>query len=438
VIANAIRIPGLHVEARRRLEAIEADRRQGSGARLILGLQAFHESTLGVDMERCVERAEQALSDLLSEERSWSYWSAVYALMFADRFAEALRPVDAVIADASKRGAAFNFSGALMLRAMLGIGLGSLVEAGCDARTAIDALPHRDAMFTPSAYGWLVHVLVERGALDDAAAALAAIEADVGVIPERFLYAPVLRSRGMLSAARGDHQAALADFLAVGRIFDALSLVNPLVSYPPWRSSAALEQHALGAEAEALELVRAEIDLARQWSAPRGLGRALRILGLIEGGSAGIDRIREAIEILEDSPARLEHAYALADLGAALRRANQRAEAREYLHEAVELAQRCGANLLAERAHEELIATGARPRRLVRTGVDALTPSERRIAAMAAEGMTNREIAQALFVTLRTVEMHLSNVFRKLDISARTQIPGALASSAPPVVARTA
>jgi DNA-binding CsgD family transcriptional regulator len=121
-----------------------------------------------------------------------------------------------------------------------------------------------------------------------------------------------------------------------------------------------------------------------------------------------------------------------------LRRANRRAEAREHLHQALELAQRCGANLLVERAHEELIATGARPRRLVRTGVDALTPSERRIAAMAAEGLSNREIAQALFVTLRTVEMHLSNAFRKLDISSRTQLPGALASSAPPLVAGTA
>ena len=135
--------------------------------------------------------------------------------------------------------------------------------------------------------------------------------------------------------------------------------------------------------------------------------------------------------------ARLEHVYALGDLGGVLRRANRRAEAREHLHQAVELAQRCGATLLAERAHEELIASGARPRRLVRTGVDALTPSERRIAAMAAEGLSNRETAQALFVTLRTVEMHLSNAFRKLDISSRTQLPAALASSAPPLVAST-
>jgi DNA-binding CsgD family transcriptional regulator len=131
--------------------------------------------------------------------------------------------------------------------------------------------------------------------------------------------------------------------------------------------------------------------------------------------------------VLAPSPARLEHAYALADLGSALRRANQRAEAREPLREALDFAQRAGAVLLAERAHEELIAAGARPRRVVRSGAASLTPSERRIAAMTAEGLTNREIAQALFVTLRTVEMHLSNVFRKLQISSRTQVAAALA-----------
>jgi DNA-binding CsgD family transcriptional regulator len=137
---------------------------------------------------------------------------------------------------------------------------------------------------------------------------------------------------------------------------------------------------------------------------------------------------------VESSPARLEHGYALADLGAALRRANRRAEARDQLRLALDVAHKCGATVLAERAHEELVAAGARPRRLVLTGVDALTPSERRISAMAAEGLSNREIAQSLFITPRTVEMHLSNAFRKLDISARTQLPAVLATPSDPFV----
>src|SRR6185369_15277920 len=125
---------------------------------------------------------------------------------------------------------------------------------------------------------------------------------------------------------------------------------------------------------------------------------------------------------LEASPARLERARALTELGAALRRANHRADARARLAAALELADRCGAVPLAERAHAELLAAGARPRRVARSGVDALTPSERRVAELAAAGQTNREITQALFVTPRAIESHLSNVYRKLDILARSQL----------------
>ncbi|MDP8909772.1 MAG: helix-turn-helix transcriptional regulator, partial [Chloroflexota bacterium] len=91
-----------------------------------------------------------------------------------------------------------------------------------------------------------------------------------------------------------------------------------------------------------------------------------------------------------------------------------------------ELAHICGAAPLVERAREELVATGARPRRIMRTGIDALTASERRVAAMAAEAMTNREIAQALFVTTRTVEVHLTHAYQKLDITSRDELPAAL------------
>lgn len=131
--------------------------------------------------------------------------------------------------------------------------------------------------------------------------------------------------------------------------------------------------------------------------------------------------------MLEDSPSRIEAARSHVELGSALRRAGKRGRARTSLREGAELAQRCGAVRLAARAHEELLAAGAKPRSTALSGVDSLTPSEKRVAAMAAEGMGNREIAQALFVTLRTVEMHLSNAFRKLDLSSRTQLVDALA-----------
>ena len=153
---------------------------------------------------------------------------------------------------------------------------------------------------------------------------------------------------------------------------------------------------------------------------------ALRAAGVIEGGAAGVDYLRDAIGELERSPARLEHARALAALGAALRRNGKRAEAQRVLREALDLADRCGAQLVAKQAREELVISGARPRRARISGVHALTPSERRVAQLAAEGLTNRQIAQALFVSQATVVTHLSHCYQKLDISSREKLAAAL------------
>ena len=143
--------------------------------------------------------------------------------------------------------------------------------------------------------------------------------------------------------------------------------------------------------------------------------------------------------MLSDSPALLERARSLTELGAALRRANRRKEARELLADGLELGERCSATVLAERARAELVATGARPRRAVRSGEAALTPSERRVAQLAAAGHTNRDIAQALFVTPKTIEVHLSHAYQKLGIRSRSQLPGALATgTSAPAVPRTA
>jgi DNA-binding CsgD family transcriptional regulator len=154
----------------------------------------------------------------------------------------------------------------------------------------------------------------------------------------------------------------------------------------------------------------------------RAIGVALRARGLVEGGEAGRRLLAEAADVLAGSPSRLEHARALVELGAALRRANQRAGARDPLRDGLELAERCGATALAERARTELLATGARPRRALRTGIDALTPSELRVCRMAAGGASNPEIAQALFVTRATVESQLHAAYLKLDISSRREL----------------
>jgi DNA-binding CsgD family transcriptional regulator len=131
------------------------------------------------------------------------------------------------------------------------------------------------------------------------------------------------------------------------------------------------------------------------------------------------------------SQARLEHARVLVDLGAALRRANRRTEARESLREGIDLAQSLGAFRLAERANDEIAATGAKPRKVFPTGLDALTASELRVAQLAAAGMSNKEVAQTLFVTIKTVETHLSGAYRKLEISSRAQLDKALRTPTP-------
>lgn len=153
------------------------------------------------------------------------------------------------------------------------------------------------------------------------------------------------------------------------------------------------------------------------------------VSGLISPEQDRLELFEKAVEVLKESPAYLEYAKALVDLGAALRKAGHRNDARPPLRHALDLATRCGAVTLADRASAELVTAGARRRRTALTGPGALTPSERRVADLAANGQTNRQIAQTLFVTPKTVEVHLSNCYRKLSVTSRVQLPGALAVS---------
>jgi len=428
---NALRLASGHEDVRRRLASLDVAADDGPGARLLLSMQAYAIGTgLGGSRSDALAIARSTLAAMPSDELAWNYTAGIYALMWGDALDEALTFLDGAVSEVRRRGAVLQFSSLSMTRALIQYTRGSLLDAEADGRAALEAMPHQHVWFVPHAHGWLTQILVERGAVDEAAELIARVAEP----PDPFSRTPVHRARAIVASARGDHQVALDQALRLGEALAGFGHVTAAASYPAWRSLAALAHHALGADEEALALTSEEVELARRWGAPRTLGRALRILGLIEGGDKGLASLREAVSTLEDSPARLEHAYALTNLGAALRRGNQRAEAREYLREALELAQRLGAVLLAEEAHEELIAAGARPRRVVQSGAAALTPSERRVAAMAAEGLSNRDIAQALFVTLRTVEMHLSNAFRKLQISSRTQLATALTSDASELV----
>jgi DNA-binding CsgD family transcriptional regulator len=275
----------------------------------------------------------------------------------------------------------------------------------------------------------LAHALLEQGDADEAARVI-----DEGEFPEQLPLDQVhlvwfRLHRGRLRIETGSPERGVEELLQVGETVRQVPFDNP--SSVPWRSWAAEGLRRLDRNDEARALAAEELALARRWGDPHTIGASLRVLGLVEGGKAGIVLLREAVDVLASSEARLEHARALVDLGAALRRSNQRTEARELLREGVDLARRVGAFGLAERANAEIAATGARPRRVLQTGLDALTASERRVAQLAADGLSNKEIAQTLFVTIKTVEVHLSHAYRKLDISSRAQLHTALLTPAP-------
>ena len=263
-------------------------------------------------------------------------------------------------------------------------------------------------------------VLVERGRVG---------EAEELLLQERFGRRSVrvpwfLEARARVHAAAGRLGEALEELFECGRIEQDWGVRTP--AFSTWRAYAAPLLASLGRRAEAMRLVREELERCRAFAAPGPLGAALRTLGTLEEGDTGHALLSEAVELLRGSSERLELGSALLEQGAALRRAGRRVAAREPLGEALELARECGATVVAARAHDELVAAGARPRRDPTQSRSRPTASELRVARLAAEGMTNREIAQALFVTEKTIETHLRSVFRKLAIGSRSQIARAL------------
>ena len=304
-------------------------------------------------------------------------------------------------------------------RAMLALRGGPLDAALDHARTAVELT--RDGAFTmPRAQSLvlLAAALRERGDLDAAELALANRPAPEG----SGIWAAAARSElAAIALARGENARAMREALAAGEVIEHSGEVNPV--FASWRPTAALAMRALGETERAAALAEEQLQYARAFGAPGAVGLALRIQGLVLGEP---ELLVDAERALAGSLARLEHARVLIDLGAALRRRGARARSREPLFAGMESAHECGAQPLMERALTELRAAGARPRSVVRTGVAALTPSERRIAELAAGERTNREIAGELFVTKATVETHLRSIFRKLDVRSRGQLSGRL------------
>jgi DNA-binding CsgD family transcriptional regulator len=403
----------------------------GLGSEILLATMAHYEYRLGLRRERAIGLARRALApgNLLASG-SLAFIYAVTVLRASGLLDEAVSTFNQAVAQARRRGDVFNVAYMLMWRGQCQTDRGDLRAAVADLKEAIDlSVAHGMLAAWPYNIGFLARALLEQGEADEAARVI-----DQGDFPEelpldQFHLVYVGLYRGRLRIETGSPERGVDELLQVGETVRRLPFDNP--SCVPWRGGAAEGLRLLDRNDEARALADEEITLARRWGDPHAIGASLRVLGLVEGGTAGIGLLREAVEVLAGSEARLEHARALVDLGAALRRANRRTEARERLREGVDLARRLGALGLAGRANDEIAATGARPPKVLQTGLDALTASERRVAQLAAEGMSNKEIAQTLFVTIKTVEVHLSRAYRKLDISSRAQLDKALLTPAP-------
>jgi DNA-binding CsgD family transcriptional regulator len=312
------------------------------------------------------------------------------------------------------RGAlAIGLTTTLAWRAMCHVGRGALLEAQADAELALETAPRETfAQLGNIPIAALARVHAERGFPERSLALIDAQLARDGPAGGDEAILRLERARALRALRRPREAADVA--LAVGAEAQPLGWEGASILLWPAVAAEALLELGLAEEA-GRHAARAET-LAKHFGAPGPIGCALRVLGLVEND---LERLRGAERALAGSIMRLEHARCLVDLGAALRRDGQRTAAREPLAAGMEFAHRCAANALVARAHEELRAAGARPRSVVRTGVEALTASELRVARLAAGGLTNREIAQQLFVTQKTIQTQLRAAYSKLDIAGR-------------------
>jgi len=351
---------------------------------------------------------------------------AVLSLIVADELDAARRGMDQALAHARRRSATPELIAAWWMSGLVAWGYGDLAEAEADVRQALDVARLGGLRFSlRPLQAVLAALLVQRGEEDAAEAELEAAGM-LGELPDAVWVAIGLFPRGLLRLARGRFADAAADFVTLERLAAAWGVIG--LPAPPARILAARALAAAGDVERARPRADAALEHARRFGAPTLLSRALRVRAMtVDGATAErLATLQEAVAVLDGSPARLVRAEALADLGAALRRARRDVDARPPLREALELARRCGATGLAKHAFDELAATGERARGYTPIGVGSLTPSQRRVVELAAGGMTNRQIAQSLFLTVKTIESHLAAAYDTLGVRSRQELPGVL------------
>lgn len=398
------------------------------GERALL-VYAAHELLRVGRIEEAVDAARRALgggrlrAELSSDH--FRFHQVVHVLVLADRLDEARAQFDAGEADAVRAGSPLGYALARVGRSAVHLRGGRVDAAETDARSGYELF---------LAQGWeaaaalvscfLVEALLEADCAVEAAEIIARHDLD-GPLPEVDAFAPMLACRARLRLALDRPEEALADALECGRRFEQWGSVNPVV---PWRTAQALAETQLGDPAAGRATAALELERALAHGTPRACGIARRTVAVLAEGGPDAAGLESAAATLAAAGARLEQARTLVALGRVQRETGDAATARETLRVAADLAHSCqGAAVLATCA-VELRAAGARPRRFATTGLEALTANERAAAALAAQGATNREIAQGLFLSVKTVETHLRNAYRKLSVSSRGELAGRLGS----------
>jgi DNA-binding CsgD family transcriptional regulator/tetratricopeptide (TPR) repeat protein len=394
----------------------------GPGDRAVLAVHALRKCLMSPPASTGADMAIRALDDgtLLAEltSRSPVVSLAVLALLHSGRLVEAHEAADAVVLDARGRGAPMAYAEASLSRALVLLARGRITEAAVDAQTALDRMGSHAHARTAAAT--LANCMIERHELTEAASVLDKVEETPPPVDVPGVEAFVYLARGRLHLGLRDIEAARSDLAAAEKALQVFGDANP--SALPWRSLAGVIAHLSGDPIRANALIQEEIRLAQHYEVPIALGVALRRRAMTEHGQQALDTLREAITVLQPTEAKLELAHALSGLGRGLRRAGHRVEARRHLTIGLDLAHRCGASGLESDIREELTVAGARPRRPALSGIDSLTPTELRVAQLAAQGGSNRYIAETIFVSRNTVAWHLRNVYRKLEIDSREQL----------------
>jgi DNA-binding CsgD family transcriptional regulator len=424
--------PALQAAAAERVERLvrQPPREDTPAQRPLLADVAVARAWAGAPPAEVLPLARRAWADgaLLAEQGAdadpvYVLAAALYAI---DALELDLEMLDAALREARRRGAVMAVATASYCRSGPLYSMARMPEALADAEQAVRAERDGWAMLLPSARAFLALALLERGDVDGAERALVLQE------PERWAealpYTAFLDARARLRLVQRRPGEALADALEEGRLLDDV-FGGTGRGYLQWRCTAASAAMATGDRARAADLCAEELELARASERAHSIGAALRTAAALEEGERRIELLSEAVATLEASQTVLELLRALVDLGAAVRRAGRRQEARAPLERALDIAASRGATALAARAREELLAAGARPRRTALRGVAALTPSELRVARLAGEGLRNREIAEVLFVTRKTVDYHLHHVYQKLGVS-RDDLAGTLDAAA--------